>query len=175
MKEVTRERGRRSEGSTPAITIVLTPTLCWACVQAIAMQRRVTKSGDCAAGFCPWQIKTVIPRIGQRQSVTDHSYESLDASKATNKIKIWFDSKKNDSWHHETRAAIIATTLKLGFQLNTNWRHMKYIEGDKLDTCIYMHILHIPLLMLRLCLSMLHLTWEDPNLFKYHQKVDDWL
>jgi hypothetical protein len=88
MKEVTRERGRRSEGSRLAITIVLTPTLCWACVQAVEIQRRVTESGDCAAEFYPWQIKTVIPRIRQRQSVTGHSYESLDASKATNKIKF---------------------------------------------------------------------------------------
>jgi hypothetical protein len=31
---------------------------------------------------------------------------------------------------------------------------------------------NIPLLILRLCLSILHLTWEDPNLFGYHQKVD---
>ena len=26
-----------------------------------------------------------------------------------------------------------------------------------------------------LCLSMLHLTWENPNLFEYHQKADECL
>ena len=40
---------------------------------------------------------------------------------------------------------------------------------------LWLLLQNIPLLILRLCLSMLLLTWEDPNLFSYHQKVDDCL